>query len=321
MSTLLGPIGLWCQLPDFGLETSSQQSLHFNRRLSGRYEFSLEMCEFLWAVYEGEFDSDNTVHLKCLKIASRKSCYNPPLYLDGFAAMSDIGYDSAIDARIIRHFATELERKGKLPFGGSRVATRMDHIIPWGTLTPQAIRMLNVLWKLAPEEQKPDFKYAKPVYPETWHEKTVVQDGTNFLLLSSIRSNTYARLAAENLIKFGLVDLTTIIPKDDEKRTKGRLPVGICISPTGIRFYTDYLKTYNMSTKSVELQKQEITAFEEQVSKSPEMAKRLEDWRSGTVTDQDQLVSRDNMSDLSTSFDTSDISDIDNGENLKDLFG
>lgn len=348
MTTTLDSRGLFCQLDNFGLEPSKRNIIHMGRSFSGKYEFSLEMTEFLWAVYEGDFDRNSDSHLRSLEVAGRLSCYNPQLFYPSMGAFSEFGYDAAIDARILRDALLKIYG---LDFK-SKNASKMDQIIPWGNLSTQAIKMLLHLWEMTLDADKPPLDYIKPVNVANWRTEVIEYDGHVYLAARSIRSNSYARNAAENLIKFGLVSLTKM-HKSEASKGRGRAPIGLALTDLGKMFFVDYANTYNLATSAQTWQarsERDFIAYRDAApgikewmsGKNPIATRKVpipivddfaDDHDHGSNVDLDadspdapRVIPPENdytrnipgSTGLSNTTDSSDVSE---GENLRDLFG
>lgn len=251
-------------------------SNYADQELSHTFDFSYEMVAFLSRLNTGvDWQSDTA--RRCFKAASRKGCYKEPiLHPMGFAA-GTTGERAILDAKIIYARLLAWYRYHQTPLPPVDQTQTMDEIVVYGNISTYSLRMLQLVWTYA----KPDEHATVPPVTYSWLLKTVDVDGETFALASSIRSNIHARTAVETLIKFGLVELSTL-PKLPEQRGKGRAPVGFRITAAGQRFFSDYLSNFSEQGKFVRAVK------DEQRVESP------------TV---------------------SETSDVVEGENLRDLFG
>src|ERR1043166_592856 len=206
-------------------------------RLDHKYEFSLEMVEFFLRLWNQMVNWDE-LDKKCLKIASRKSCYNPPLLTD-FGTTTEEGieateYAICISTKISR-YATTTHTPGRR---GENAKTMSD-IVVWGTLPIRAVRLMHYLWDLLPEN------VTKPKTPTNFKFDVVGYDSRTWIRTASIRTNPNVLAAYNTLFKFGLIDLKDLRV---EGAQRGRQPVGFALSEMGRRFYQDFLNNYDPGT-------------------------------------------------------------------------
>lgn len=261
-----------------------QGSIYAEQRISGKYDFSFEMVEFLANLSRGKVDWKSDTAKRCLKVATRKGCYSDPL-LNPLGIFTEAGEEAAHDAKIIQGRIVRYCYVNKFDLPSVDQTQTMDEIVVYGNVTLHGIRLLQSLWDILPNDKKlGDGNYIPPM-PYNWQLETIDLDGDMYMLMSSTRNNPYIRKAVDNLVKFGLVDLLNL-PKHPVTKGKGRAPVGFCISATGTRFYQNYLETYDPKAK--------FNAY----LQAPEEPENTND-----------------------SPESTDLPDIVDGENLRELFG
>lgn len=260
-----------------------QGMMYAEEQFSREYDLSYEMVLHLARLNSGTVDFKSDTAKRCKKIAVRKGCYKDPLMHEAGFLTDNAGQRALLDAKIIygRIMAWHRVHGTNLPSVDETIT--MDEIIPWGNLSLYSLRMLQLAWELSPDERKPKkFVALEPVQFE-WDLDVVEVDQEPYALLASIRDNIHTRRAVEALIKFGLVDLVTL-PKAADKKGRGRGRAGFHISAAGIRFFSDYLDNFNEQAK-----------FHKEASRPP-------DW-------------------WVKSHQESEMSDVVDGENLRELFG
>lgn len=222
--------------------TIYQGSMYAERTISGKYDLSGEMMNFLAGLDRGQVDWKTDTAKRCLKIVSRKGCYLEPL-LTPLGFPSPAGEEAILDAKIIQARIMIFHN-----VHGTRPGTDMDEIITFGNIPMYSLRLLQLLWDLAPAGRKPLDDNGMPPVPYLWRIETTTVDGENYMLMSSVRQNIHIRRAVDVLVKFGLADLVNL-PKPEGNAGKGRAPVGFHISDNGIRFFTKYLEEYDPTTR------------------------------------------------------------------------
>jgi hypothetical protein len=275
-----------------------------NETLSGKYELSFEMVMFLIR-YAGGVWTGTQTDLRCHKIATRKGAYKDVL-INKFDMLTEEGIEAVQDARIIRFMVDAYKSQHQLPLikdDLSGVKT-MEDIIPYGRVPLYSFKLYRLLWDALPADLKGNFG-ALQGPPSNWRLPIFLIDNKPTIPIANVKNNMYLRLASETLIKFGLVDLV-FLPKDDYKPGKGRRPLGFQLNETGLKFYHNYLETFDVKTKHDIVAKKKIQAYIAD-SAYPEDADKFE-------MPKPKLTA---MSDLSDS--TS--SDVVDGEDLRELFG
>lgn len=222
-------------------------SMYAEQRVSGKYDLSYEMVEFLANLSRGRVDWKSDTAQRCLKIATRKGCYPEPL-LHPLGIPTASGEEAALDAKIVQGRIIRYCHTRGLDIPPVDQVKTMDEIIVYGNLTTPSIRMLEILWNLLPKTKKPIKDDVIAPTPYKWPIEVRELEGDKFALMSSIRNNMNIRKAVDCLIRFGLVDLANL-PKHLEVNGKGRAPVGFYISDAGVRFYQNYLETYDPKAK------------------------------------------------------------------------
>src|SRR5438034_9137798 len=70
--------------------------------ISSKFEMSFEFADFLTRYERDDIDPNNPDDVRIFKIASRKGCYNPPLFLTGWEIWNaDYAEQALVDAKII----------------------------------------------------------------------------------------------------------------------------------------------------------------------------------------------------------------------------
>lgn len=284
------------------------------------YEFSTEMARFIYqSVGKGRYQ-DEEWERRCFKVAKRASCYHPAL-IDDFGLLSESGAAMLKDVMLFyvyldRHY---LQTEGNT--GRNRPMRTMDEIVGYGSLSKPAVRLLRHLWDLAPDPELlrntgragigvksvPTFKF-----------ETTEYEGKTYLLSSSIRNYSPILAGSNLLLKFGLIyhqDLSGLELK------KGRPPVGMAITENGKLFCQDYVNTFDPETKAanefIAYMRDETTTPTPKVQKleKDEPAEKIKQaFETGTkrVTQDPNLLPPPVLSE---------IPDVLDGENLRDLFG
>lgn len=258
-------------------------STYASQQLSGSFDFSYEMVMFLSRLNTG-VDWSSQSAKRCLTAAGRKGCYKEPiLHPMGFAAGAT-GERGILDAKIIQARILVWHRYHGTTLPPVDQTSTMDEIVVYGNLNLYSLRMLQLLWEMSPT--KPQLNVAVPPVFHNWSLETVDIADETYVLLSSVRSNMHTRSSVETLVKFGLVDLVTL-PKLARQNGRGRAPVGFTITDAGIRFFVDYLSNFSEHGKFL----------------------------------RDAAASAPNQtSDVSPPVE-SEMSDVVDGENLRELFG
>jgi len=242
---------------------------------------------------------------KYLEIASRKGCYNPPL-TTSFGIFTPEGEEALNYARCIDLKLRVHSRNTGKPKLTSENAQTMSDIVVWGNLSYSAQKLMRHLWDLHPDKVSYNAKL-----PATITYKTTTVDGVEWILAASLRNNANAWAGFNNLLKFGLIDLKDIRPEDVPKR--GRPPVGFALSDTGFRFFEDYMARFDPGTK-----------FQKAINSEKPPTWFMPDYSTeNDIKPQiDQEVHEvEDLSDAPGVSEMSEIPDVDNGENLRDIFG
>lgn len=263
-------------------------SLYGSQTISGNFDFSQEMVEFLAKLSRGQVDWKSETAKRCFLVATRKGCYPEPL-MHPMGFPTDVGERAILDAKIIQARIQIYHHVN----GTTGNDAAMDEIIVFGNISNYAIRMLQLLWDLVPDDRKPIKGDGMPPVPYSWDLAKITIEGETYALMGSVRHNIHIRKAIDSLIKFGLVDLLNL-PKPPENRGKGRAPVGFHISPVGIKFYQNYLENFDAKTKF-----------------SLMMSEPAPQW----------FAQGEENNTSAPSEAESEMSDVVDGENLRDLFG
>lgn len=203
---------------------------------TGRYEMSYEMLNFLLRFNAGNFDVHDNSDTRCFTITKRKSCYNP-LLIDGFGLFTEAGKAAAFDAKTLGRLINRLANRPKL----WHQCGKMDEIIPYGRISRYAVQMLQSLWIAHPDHGTIDYFLKTPI--SAIKLETTDIEGDAYILLERVRNNMSLRDAANELIKFGLVNLVNL-PKP-LNAGRGRPPAGISLTTMGKRFFEDYLAAFD----------------------------------------------------------------------------
>lgn len=212
--------------------------------LSGDWELSYEFMKFVKNLYDGRYTEEDW-EKRCVKIALRRSSYNPPI-LNDFAILSESGAGMMSDVRYLYAVTNRYaDQTGHFP-RDPQEATKMDEIILYGKLSTYSLRMLRSLWD-ADETQA---SHTKPVTANSlalrWTYDIDLIEGKNYILMAKIRNNVKIRTAAETLIKFGLLEVFDLPRTNDSQR--GRPPVGAAITDLGKKFCVDFMHRFDPRT-------------------------------------------------------------------------
>jgi len=210
-------------------------------RFTGKYEFSYEMMRFLVAYGDGALNANDPQTRKCASIAERKGCYNPTL-TNSFGYMTNEGYEAWQDAQYLQAKLHRWWRQNDKDVTNWK-PSRMDEIVPLGTIPGYSVRVLRYLFELLPKDEQKAHTHLEDVKETVYTVPYEVIDGTAYGLMAAVRHNMYARTAVEKLIKFGLVDLVTL-PKTNPLG-RGRAPVGFTISENGKLFHVAKLEEFH----------------------------------------------------------------------------
>lgn len=222
--------------------------------LNPSYEMSYEFAKFLYQYRIGEAEKFTSAQ-RCFKIATRKSSYGEKI-IDDFGTFTEAGQWAVQNARIIVMKMLQWLRREHDFYN----TIKLDEIIPYGQIDGYSMRFMHKLYDLlSPVERTINFP--KGIKARTsmnaslgWEGKVhVVKEGLitdkpeNWLLTSSFRNNAYARKSAEQLIKYGLVDIANLPRESDGtvKPGRGRAPVGIRLSPIGRNFLHGFLNEFD----------------------------------------------------------------------------
>lgn len=327
--------------------------------LDRNYPLSLEMIDFLVRYDMGSY-TDSEAHRRCFKIGIRKGCYGNRLIND-FGFLTETGREALSNAKTLDRRLKHYYERARKTWLTPATAKDMDEIVPFGTMPGFALRMMTYLWEAAlPEDSDnldnsdQNLKIKKTVpMPHNWTISRTAVEGDVYLLMSSIRNNMYARQAADVCLKFGLIDLVPL-PKALHSQGRGRAPLGITLSPAGNRFYESYLEAFDPQRKFQQYVKTSYrAAHPEEFGDVPVPARPTAtstptassgyyslrdsvesveyevygpspDYNPTAEPDvQDQITSQDQPEPAhqSQKGPVSDLPDIVDGENLRDLFG
>src|SRR6266487_1609510 len=214
------------------------------KEISGKFDFSLEMCRFLPELASGKFAESNYSHQKCLDAISRRGCYQDPI-LNEFYTFTESGVLALEDAKLIWNKMVRYYQDTEKRWIESTEGKTMDEIVPYGRIPSKALFILRHLYNITvPENSSITLPTSTIEY--THLEAIQSETGRQIVLMSSVRNNWRLRDAVNYLIKFGLVDIITFA-RSAHSMGKGRPPVGFAISPQGTRFFDDYLSTYDQA--------------------------------------------------------------------------
>lgn len=208
---------------------------------SGNFDFSFEFTLFLYQYNNGKWDFESDTYKRCINIQKRKGCYGLPLF-DAFQLLTEHGELVWQDAKSLHNRFTRYfnGKHGFYPTLDN--ISKMDEIILYGSLPPESIVFLDLCWQIAPQEQK---TLKQSTQLRKIPNVTLAEvDGRMGYEMSSLRGNWHYRTYSEPLLKFGLLDMVQL-PKKASQKGKGRSPIALCITPLGIKFYEDYLMTFD----------------------------------------------------------------------------
>src|ERR1051326_7435231 len=219
------------------------------QRMSGKYDLSYEMMEFLYNYYRGVFPHNET-NLRLFDIATRKGCYKPTLISD-FGILSDAGKEAIEDAILLRmkilrgHVAAGV----RLPeMTDIESMSELDMILPYATISVYCLRVLRHLWDLLNPTEKPSvysFEGTPLTLPVLWRADFQRVGTTNYLLSGSVRHDAHARKALDTLYKLGLTTLTQMPRNGSEEFGRGRAPIGVSLSKVGIKVAELFLASFD----------------------------------------------------------------------------
>src|SRR5262245_27602326 len=211
--------------------------------MSGKYEYSYEFLIFLRDLQSGGVSANNPMHRRNWEIAQRLACYPIPL-IHQIGHLTSEGQIFADDAKqALSHFTTYYHKLERIPPTWDK-ADQMDEIVLNGTISNEGIQLLRELYLLVENRQFPDID----VYYRDWQLATQFYDNKQYALVNPLRSRVRRmRGAIEDLIKFGLIHQRNLGRRAGQ--TRGRLPVGICLTTSGIRFFEHYLQEFDNQAK------------------------------------------------------------------------
>lgn len=202
-------------------------------------QYSAEFARFIHRTGLGYLPHRTETDRRCFKIANRKSAYGGVLVSE-LGYLTPLGQEFYADIKRIYQLLTiNMQETGeKLPNPtDSEVldkTTQMDRLILKGVLSPRALKYLRIIATLA--KDKPEEQSTPMLLDDDLLDNVITHDGAQVLATAFMRVRPNERLAFEQLVKFGLVDLLTL-PKLPEKRNRGRNPIAAKITPVGAKFY------------------------------------------------------------------------------------
>lgn len=209
-------------------------------------QYSAEFARFINRTGLGYLPHRTDTDRRCFKIANRKSAYGGVLVSElGFLTPLGQEYYSDIK-RIYQLLTLNMQETGeKLPNPTDSAVldqtTQMDRLILKGVLSPRAMKYLRIMAGLTKGPINADVAVlpgngTPMLLDDDLYENVISYQGEQVLTTAFMRTRPNERMAFEQLVKFGLVDLLSL-PKDPEKRNRGRNPIAAKITAIGAKFY------------------------------------------------------------------------------------
>lgn len=226
--------------------------------------YSAEFARFINRTGLGYQPQRTDTDRRCFKIANRKSAYGGVLVSE-LGYLTPLGQEYYHDIKQIYQQLTLLmhETGEKLPNPtDSEVlanTNQMDRLILKGVLSPRSVKYLRIMASLADPPNVNDPTANQPVLlDEDLFDNVLSYQGDQVLSTGFLRVRPNERIAFEQLVKYGFVDLLSL-PKPPEKRNRGRNPIAAKITPIGAKFYALWVQKFDPLVQQERSWQQEFT--------------------------------------------------------------